>query len=48
MDSIKIAKLDKTNNVVGYNNLKLEGLNFVFVKHINGMKEVIDEIVVLL
>ena len=48
MDSIKIAKLDKTNNVVGYNNLKLEGLKFVFVKHINGMKEVIDEIVVLL
>ncbi len=43
-DSVKVAELDKMNQVVGYTNLKFDSLEFVFVKNINGKKEVIDSI----
>lgn len=44
LDHIKVAELDKTNKVVGYTYLKPDGLEFVFVKNINGKREVIDEV----
>ncbi|MBL1181634.1 MAG: hypothetical protein HND27_11055 [Bacteroidetes bacterium] len=48
LDSVKVAELDKTNKVVRYTNLKFDNLEFVFVKNINGKKEVIDSIEVAL
>lgn len=48
MDSVKVAELDKLNKVVDYTNLKLESLDFVFVKNLNGKKEVIDSIEIAL
>ncbi|MFO7575176.1 MAG: hypothetical protein R6W67_08470 [Bacteroidales bacterium] len=44
LDSVKVAELDKTDNVVGYTKLKYENLEFVFVKYCNGKKEVIDNL----
>ncbi|MBK9381980.1 MAG: hypothetical protein IPN39_11675, partial [Chitinophagaceae bacterium] len=44
LDSIKVAELDKYDKVVSYTNLEFDGLEFVFVKNINGKKEVIDSI----
>ncbi|MDX2282733.1 MAG: hypothetical protein NW241_01165 [Bacteroidia bacterium] len=48
LDSIKVAELDKANKVVGYTNLKFDSLEFVFVKNINGKREVINSIEVAL
>lgn len=44
LDSIKVAVLDKADKVVGYDSLKFENLEFVFVKNRNGKKEVVDNI----
>jgi hypothetical protein len=48
MDTVKVAELDKTNKVIGYTNLKFDSSKFVFVKNVNGKKEVIDNIEVVL
>jgi hypothetical protein len=48
LDTLRVAELDKTNKVVDYTNLKLDSLEFVFVKNINGKKEVIDSIEIVL
>lgn len=48
LDSVKVAELDKMNKVVGYTNLKFDSLQFVFVKNINGEREVIDSLEVAL
>ena len=44
LDSVKVAELNETNKVVGYTNLKLDGLEFVFIRNINGKKDVVDSI----
>ncbi|HMO62909.1 MAG TPA: hypothetical protein PKC39_11295 [Ferruginibacter sp.] len=48
LDSVKVAELDKTDKVICYTNLKFDDLDFVFVKNVNGKKEVIDSIEVAL
>jgi hypothetical protein len=48
LDSIKVAELDKKDKVVGYTNLKFDGFEFVFVKNIDGKREVIHSIDVAL
>jgi hypothetical protein len=48
LDSVKVAELDKYYKVVNYNDLKFDGLEFVFVKNINGKKEIIDGIEIAL
>jgi hypothetical protein len=48
LDNIKVAELNKTDKVVGYTNLKLESLEFIFVKNIDGKKQLIDSIEVAL
>lgn len=48
LDTIRVAELDKTNKVVGYTNLKFESLEFVFVKNINGKKDALDSVEVIL
>lgn len=48
LDGVKVAELDKTDKVIGYANLKFDDLDFVFVKNINGKKEVIDSIEIAL
>jgi hypothetical protein len=48
LDSVKVAELDKANKVVGYTNFTFEELEFIFVKNVNGKKEVIDNIEVTL
>jgi hypothetical protein len=44
LDSVKVAELNKKDQVVGYSSLKFDSLEFFFVKNINGKKEVIDNI----
>jgi len=44
LDSVKVAELDKMDKVVGFTILRFENLEFVFVKNINGKKEVVDSI----
>lgn len=48
LDSVKVAELDKMDKVAGYTNLKFDGLEFVFVKNIDGKREVIDKVDVML
>ena len=48
LDSIKVAELDKKNKVIGYINLKIDDFEFLFVKNINGKKEVIHDVEVTL
>lgn len=48
MDSVKVAELDRLDKVVDYTKLNLDSLDFVFVKNLNGKKEVIDSIEILL
>jgi hypothetical protein len=48
MDSVKVAGLDKLDKVIDYTKLKLDSLDFVFVKNLNGKKEVIDSIEIAL
>lgn len=48
MDRVKVAELDKLNKVVDYTKLKLDSLDFVFVKNLKGKKEVIDSIEIVL
>ncbi len=44
MDSIKVAVLDKADKVVGYDSLRFENLEFVFVKNRSGKKEIVENI----
>lgn len=44
LDNVKVAELDKLDKIVGYTYLKFENVEFVFVKNINGKKEVVDSI----
>lgn len=48
LDSIRVAELDKKDKVVGYTNLKFDGLEFVFVKNIDGKQKIIDSIEIAL
>jgi hypothetical protein len=48
LDSLKVAKLDKSNKVIEFINLEFEEIEFVFVKNNNGKEELIDEIEVLM
>jgi len=48
LDSVKVAELNKMDKVVNYTNLGFDGLEFTFVKHINGKKEIVDSIEVVL
>ena len=44
LDSVKVAELNKTDKVVNYTDFRFDGLEFVFVKNINGKKEIIHSI----
>lgn len=48
MDSVKVAELDKLDKVVDYSILKIDSLDFVFVKNLSGKREVIDIIEIAL
>jgi hypothetical protein len=48
MDTVKVAELDKKDNVIGYVDLKFCDSSFIFVRNINGRKKIIDRIEVLL
>lgn len=47
LDTVKVAELNKSDKVDGYTNLKLDGLEFVFVKNFEGKKEIIKELDVM-
>lgn len=44
LDKVKVAELNKAEKVVGYVDLSLAELEFVFVKNINGKKEIVDSV----
>lgn len=48
LDNVKVAKLNKSDKVVGYLVLKQENLEFVLVKNNKGKKEVVDKVDVML
>jgi hypothetical protein len=48
LDSLRVAKLDKSNRVIEYINLKLEEVGFVLVKNNKGKEELIDEIEIII